>query len=347
MPRLTPRSLPPERAQDATNCRLVTGNLQAWTRPSFVAELVDCSPQFEVSANPTSGVAPLSVQFTLTEIAGRGPFEFAWDFGDGGTSSEQNPLHEYADPGVYAASVSITGECDSQSLSVDVTAQQPEPPPSSIDLLNHFTTVDGGLLLSAVGPDMTTPNGATIAPPGIYQGSGFTVAGGGQYWVAEFPVEIDLAGEDWTFELSVNITGTSGQLFRLSTSTGAEILSANLSPFLSSTVLEATVGVGTGGSGGGAGLVFGTAGFTPGITYRIGFQYNSATSVLAMYRNGLFASNSIFNPTVFARSLKTVSIGLGRTAGGIGAPTGIFDEVIFTRMLLYPSAPPPFDPLTP
>lgn len=35
---------------------------------------------------------------------------FAWDFGDGETSTEQNPVHEYAQSGTYDVSLTVTGE---------------------------------------------------------------------------------------------------------------------------------------------------------------------------------------------------------------------------------------------
>jgi PKD domain len=34
---------------------------------------------------------------------------FSWDFGDGETSTLENPIHEYRDPGVYPVSLTVTG----------------------------------------------------------------------------------------------------------------------------------------------------------------------------------------------------------------------------------------------
>ena len=51
-------------------------------------------PVANFSTNVTSGYAPLSVQFTdLSENA----TEWNWNFGDGNTSTEQNPEHTYSD----------------------------------------------------------------------------------------------------------------------------------------------------------------------------------------------------------------------------------------------------------
>lgn len=54
------------------------------------------------TANPTTGDAPLSVQFTNTSFNGGVTVDsYFWDFGDGNTSTQQNPLHVYASPGIY------------------------------------------------------------------------------------------------------------------------------------------------------------------------------------------------------------------------------------------------------
>ena len=48
----------------------------------------------DFSANVTSGYAPLSVQFTDRSGNATG---WNWDFGDGVTSTEKNPMHTYYD----------------------------------------------------------------------------------------------------------------------------------------------------------------------------------------------------------------------------------------------------------
>jgi PKD repeat protein len=63
--------------------------------------LVNPLPSFYVIATPIVGLAPLEVVFTCTPEDGTPPYTFEWDFGDGGTSTEQNPVHQYTTPGVY------------------------------------------------------------------------------------------------------------------------------------------------------------------------------------------------------------------------------------------------------
>jgi PKD repeat protein len=57
---------------------------------------------------PTSGVAPLTVQFTSTSS---GANAYAWSFGDGGTSPAQNPRHTYRTPGIYSVSLEARDTC--------------------------------------------------------------------------------------------------------------------------------------------------------------------------------------------------------------------------------------------
>ncbi|HEV2951316.1 MAG TPA: PKD domain-containing protein, partial [Actinomycetota bacterium] len=60
----------------------------------------------EFTGSPTSGAAPLAV--TFSDASTGGPTSWAWDFGDGGTSSEQNPSHIYSTPGTYTVTLTVT-----------------------------------------------------------------------------------------------------------------------------------------------------------------------------------------------------------------------------------------------
>jgi len=72
-------------------------------------------PEADFTAEPVSGMAPLSVQFTdqsKGEIIG-----WAWDFGDGVTSVEQHPNHTYADTGTYTVSLTVFNAAGSNTTS--------------------------------------------------------------------------------------------------------------------------------------------------------------------------------------------------------------------------------------
>jgi PKD repeat protein len=70
-----------------------------------------------------TGLIPLTIQFTLTEVEGTSPFTFAWEFGDGATSTEQSPEHTYEEAGTYAPTVTITNACGVQVIEEEVIAE--------------------------------------------------------------------------------------------------------------------------------------------------------------------------------------------------------------------------------
>ena len=60
-------------------------------------------------AEPDEGAPPLKVQFTASvEEEEGGPWTFAWDFGDGNKSTDQNPAHTYEKVGEYTATLTVT-----------------------------------------------------------------------------------------------------------------------------------------------------------------------------------------------------------------------------------------------
>lgn len=70
--------------------------------------VVSGAPVADFSVSRVSGVAPLPVSFTDTSAVGAATvLSWAWDFGDGGLSAEQNPSHTYQSSGVYPVSLKI------------------------------------------------------------------------------------------------------------------------------------------------------------------------------------------------------------------------------------------------
>ncbi|GAB4277735.1 MAG: hypothetical protein Kow0068_00960 [Marinilabiliales bacterium] len=62
-------------------------------------------PDIDISANPASYCsAPVDVQFT-NNTTGNGTITYEWDFGDGGSSTDVNPIHTYQNTGVYDVTV--------------------------------------------------------------------------------------------------------------------------------------------------------------------------------------------------------------------------------------------------
>lgn len=71
-------------------------------------------PVANFSANPTSGIKPLTVQFSdeSTNIINT----WSWDFGDGSTSTAQNPYHTYSSLGTFTVTLTVTGPDGSDTM---------------------------------------------------------------------------------------------------------------------------------------------------------------------------------------------------------------------------------------
>jgi PKD repeat protein len=83
------------------------------TAPSAAANDDDSEYELDViaEAEPDEGAPPLKVQFTASvEEESGGPFTFAWDFGDGSKSTDQNPVHTYDKVGEYTATLSVADQ---------------------------------------------------------------------------------------------------------------------------------------------------------------------------------------------------------------------------------------------
>ncbi len=78
----------------------------------------ETSPNIDVSNAPTADFTapnkkacepPIDVNFTDTsQNPVGGSLNYLWDFGDGGTSTQQNPTHTYTSSGVYEVSLTVT-----------------------------------------------------------------------------------------------------------------------------------------------------------------------------------------------------------------------------------------------
>ncbi|NNM03417.1 MAG: PKD domain-containing protein, partial [Nitrosopumilus sp.] len=85
----------------------------------------DFTPIAVVTADPTSGIAPLLVAHTCTSATGNTPLTYSWDFdGDGvEDSTDQNPLYFYDIIGDYTPTCTVSdsdGDTDSSSIPVTV-----------------------------------------------------------------------------------------------------------------------------------------------------------------------------------------------------------------------------------
>ena len=87
-------------------------------------------PVAQYSGTPTSGTAPLTVNFT--DLSTNSPTSWSWTFGDGGSSTAQNPGHVYASAGTYTVSLTATNaygsDVETKTGYITVTAPNNYPP---------------------------------------------------------------------------------------------------------------------------------------------------------------------------------------------------------------------------
>lgn len=60
------------------------------------------------------GCAPLEVNFTSTAVNAD---TYEWDFGDGSTSNEENPIHTYTEQGTYTVTLTVYDSDDPENIS--------------------------------------------------------------------------------------------------------------------------------------------------------------------------------------------------------------------------------------
>jgi PKD repeat protein len=99
------------------------------------------APVADFSGSPTSGTAPLSVSFT--DLSTNTPTSWSWNFGDSGTSTAQNPSHDYTSAGDYTVSLTATnaGGSDTETKT-DYIAVSSGGTPTTI-YSDEFTSLDG------------------------------------------------------------------------------------------------------------------------------------------------------------------------------------------------------------
>ena len=89
------------------------------------------APVAVAEATPVSGQAPLDVQFTGDNSTDDSAIvAYAWDFKDGETSIEANPLHTFTDPGTYVVELTVTDDegfegTDTVTITVNAVTNQP------------------------------------------------------------------------------------------------------------------------------------------------------------------------------------------------------------------------------
>ena len=169
-------------------CSIYTGNrtfpvtLTVYTSDGTQATTINnivTGPPVPVSsftATPTSGPAPLSVQFN--DASSNSPTIWYWQFGDGTTSTQQNPVHNYTISGVYTVTMgaSISQTCNPPVATNTITVLSPLAPTAATTTQTATittTTTPTSLLTTTVTAQTTLPAASlttmvTATPSGFY-----------------------------------------------------------------------------------------------------------------------------------------------------------------------------------
>jgi PKD repeat protein len=99
------------------------------------------------SATPSRGSQiPITVAFTAQGVGGTAPYTYSWNFGDGGTSTQQNPSHTYItfQPS-FAVSVTVTDNAGNTVVGNLTVTIVPAPPPLvyAVQVAPSFVPEDG------------------------------------------------------------------------------------------------------------------------------------------------------------------------------------------------------------
>lgn len=125
------------------------------------AGLMGCPapPTADFTASPTTGEAPLEVEFTDLSDRGSASIEmWRWDFGDGRLSSLRRPTHTYADPGLYQVSLTVTSSAGSDTEVKTDYIYVTKPPAAEFTA----TPTSGDMPLRVEFTDESTPGSSPI-----------------------------------------------------------------------------------------------------------------------------------------------------------------------------------------
>ena len=125
-------------------------------------------PVAVAGANPTSGIAPLTVNYSSAgSMDPEGvPLRYSWDFGDGTSSTAANPAHQYTQPGRYTARLTVSDGVNS-TISTPITISVGNVPTPTI-----LSPADGTLFVA--GDVIAFSGNATDTEDGTLPASAFT-----------------------------------------------------------------------------------------------------------------------------------------------------------------------------
>ncbi|MDE1881517.1 MAG: PKD domain-containing protein, partial [Euryarchaeota archaeon] len=159
-----------------------------------------------LSATPTSGAAPLGVQFSTVVSGGTPPYFYGWNFNDGGgPSGSPRPYHVYNQTGNFYANVVVFDSAGYGTFaSVTILVQSPNL------VANILSTPSSGKVPLTVAFTSTVDGGVAPYTYAWTFGDGAPVSGS--------PTPVHTYNASGTFTVQLSVTDSSG------TSTGANVV---------------------------------------------------------------------------------------------------------------------------
>jgi PKD repeat protein len=116
------------------------------TKTGYV-DVVCGAPDVDFDADVVMGEAPLEVNFSDSTVSYEGcePESVFWEFGDGGTSTETDPTHVYAERGIYSVRLTYTLPGSGTASETKVALIQVTCGPPVVDFTASVTTGDAPL----------------------------------------------------------------------------------------------------------------------------------------------------------------------------------------------------------
>lgn len=168
--------------------------------------LIDPAVAVSASADPASGGAPLTVEFTAIPSGGSGTYTgYAWSFGDGSQGSGSSSAHTYTAAGTYSATVRVTDTYGASATSAAVQVIITSSAPRSLAVTLQASSASG-----KVGQVVTftaSPSGGTL--PFTYTWSGVPTGCSGQD-TASFECAPTAPGE-FVVQVTVTDSGSPAQ----------------------------------------------------------------------------------------------------------------------------------------
>lgn len=191
------------------------------TETKFSYINVGVAPTAGFTGTSATGNAPLTVNFADQSTGA--PTSWAWTFGDGASSSVQNPSHQYNSPGTYSVSLTASNTCGTDietkssyitvtSVPVNLALNKPATASSTVSAERApAKAVDGNIDTywrngSLISPQTSWLRVDLQSPQMISRG---VVKWRGSYYAKKYQFQVSTDNLNWT-TVFINNAGTSG-----------------------------------------------------------------------------------------------------------------------------------------